>query len=326
MAGLALALAVPMLSASAASAQSVSTATTLTVNTRTQNSRTQAAVAVDVTGYDGLPATGAVNLMDGSRVLAEVKLDGNGQASTVLTLPAGDHALTAVYAGDATHQISTSRPYDVTVDSGSTPDFQISLSAVSPSTLPLTLTAGDSGTVQVNITPVDNAALTAPMYVTLSCSGLPDQTSCSFSPASIEILPTTPTSCTTGSPAASCPPTSQLVIQTQREGTAMATPPAGRHSSPVAWAILLPGALGLGGLAWGARRRRWLQRLALVALVGLVTTLGATACNPLYYYYNHGPPYTPATPSGTYTITVTGQSTNGVTATTHSTTMVLTVQ
>ena len=51
-----------------------------------------------------------------------------------------------------------------------------------------------------------------------------------------------------------------------------------------------------------------------------------TACKPLYYYYQDGPPHPPATPSGTYTVTVTGQSTNGVTAITNNTTMVLTVQ
>jgi hypothetical protein len=89
---------------------------------------------------------------------------------------------------------------------------------------------------------------------------------------------------------------------------------------------LLPGVLGLGGLAWGARRRAWLQRLALVALVGMVTMLGTTACSPLYYYYNHGPTPTPPTPAGTYNLTVTAQSNNGVTAISNSTTMVLTVQ
>ena len=100
---------------------------------------------------------------------------------------------------------------------------------------------------------------------------------------------------------------------------------SGNQSGPVAWAILLPGVLGLGGLAWGARRRRWLQRLALVALVGLVTALGTTACKPLYNYYQHGPVHPPATPNGTYNVTVTAQSTNGVTAITYNTTMVLTV-
>jgi hypothetical protein len=63
-----------------------------------------------------------------------------------------------------------------------------------------------------------------------------------------------------------------------------------------------------------------------VALVGLVTMLGTTACNPRYSYEHHGPPVNPATPAGTYTVSVIGQSSNGVTATTHSTTIALTVQ
>jgi hypothetical protein len=84
--------------------------------------------------------------------------------------------------------------------------------------------------------------------------------------------------------------------------------------------------LGMGGLAWGARRRRWLQRLALVLLVGLVTTLGTAGCSPLHRYYNDGPSNPHETPTGTFNVTVTGQSSNGVTAITNSTTMVLTVQ
>jgi hypothetical protein len=61
-------------------------------------------------------------------------------------------------------------------------------------------------------------------------------------------------------------------------------------------------------------------------LVAFVAVLGATACNARYDYYNHGPPINPATPAGTYTVTVTGQSSNGVTAITNSTTVALTVQ
>jgi hypothetical protein len=84
--------------------------------------------------------------------------------------------------------------------------------------------------------------------------------------------------------------------------------------------------LGFGGLAWGARRRSWLQRLSLVLLVGLVATLGTTGCSPLYNYYNHGPTNPHETPAGTFNVTVTGQSSNGVTATANSTTLVLTVE
>jgi hypothetical protein len=155
----------------------------------------------------------------------------------------------------------------------------------------------------------------SPAFITLSCSGLPDQTACSFTPNSLEIAPGQNEGIT-----------SSMVLQTQAAGTAMATPPAHRGNSPIAWAFLLPGALGLGGLAWGSRHRPWLNRLALLALVGLVTSLGTTACNPQYDYYHHGPPTNLPTPAGTYTITVTGQSQNGITAISNSTTLTLTVK
>jgi hypothetical protein len=311
----------------AAAAQQIATHTYLTVETSEQGGHTQATAKVAVTGADGLPASGVVIIDDGDRELAEAALNNAGEATPVLSLAGGDHALRAVYAGDASHLSSASVASNVSAQTSSTPNFSLSLAAVLPSTLPLTLTAGQAGTIAVTVVPEDNAALTAPMFVTLSCSGLPSEASCAFTPATLEILPTTPASCPSGSPASACPPVSSMLLQTTERVTTQVVRPSQlrRGGSSVALAILLPGILGLGGLAWGARRRRWLQRLALVAFVGLVTALGTTACNPLYYYENHGPPHPPATPSGTYTVTVTGQSTNGVTAITNNTTMVLTV-
>ena len=311
------------------SAQSVATQTSMSVTTSDQGGQTRSAVLVNVTGVDGLPAPGAVTVVEGKRQLAQVPLNLSGQATAEFTLPGGEHYLRTVYSPDATHLGSTSVSTAVQAQTSTTPSFQLSLAPVAPSALPLVLTAGAAGTVNVTITPINPAALTSPMFVTLSCSGLPNQASCSFSPESVEIQSTTPTSCPSGSPASACPPVSTMVLQTQAAGTvAKATSPSSRTpgSGPAAWAILLPGVLGLGGLAWGARRRAWISRLALVGLVALVTMLGTTACNPRYYYFNHGPPNNLPTPSGTYTVTVTGQSSNGITAITQNTTMVLTVQ
>ncbi len=317
------------LAALPAAAQQVATQTALSVQTHDSAGRTQATAAITVTGADGVPAIGVVNLNDGNRQLAQLALNDEGKATSVVALPAGDHALRAVYLGDAAHLTSASATSDVTGQTSSTPNFALSLAAVAPSTLPLKVTAGESGTIAVTVTPEDNAALTAPMFITLSCSGLPSLASCTFTPETLEILPTTPASCSAGSPPSSCPPISSMLLQTQGQRIDQLIPATqmGGKSSPVALAILLPGMLGLGGLAWGARRRKWLQRLALVALVGLVTTLGTAACNPRYYYEHHGPQANPATPSGTFTVTVTGQSTNGVTAiTSPPSTFVLTVQ
>ncbi len=325
--GAALAMLVPPMAV--ASAQSVATETSMSVTTSDQGGQTDTSVLISVTGVDGLPATGAVSILEGGQQLAQVTLNPSGQASTVLTMPGGEHSLRALYSGDATHLASTSVSTLVQTQVSGTPSFQLTLTPVAPSALPMVLTAGNAGTLSVTIAPVNPAALTSPMFITLSCSGLPNQSSCTFSPQSVEILPTTPTSCTVGSPASACPPVSSMVLQTQAAGTAgQASLPFSytRGNGPVAWAFLLPGVLGLGGLAWSARRRAWLSRLSIIALVALVTILGTTACNPRYYYFHHGPPTNLPTPSGTYTVTVTGQSSNGITAITQNTTFVLTVQ
>ncbi len=306
-AGLGIALAMPALAMAAVSSRGLTTQTALTAETSDQGGRTKATVAITVTGEDGLPVTGAVAITDLGHPVSGVALDAQGKAKVVLSLPAGSHTLRAIYQGDATHQSSNSVTSAVQAQVSGTPGFGIT---VSPATL--SLTAGQSGSVVASVTPVNAASLTAPMFVTLSCAGLPDQATCTFTPENVEILP--------GATAAS---TSSMVIGTQ--AASQSTSSLVRSNS-VSWAILFPGALGLLGLAWGGRRREWLRRLSLVALVGLVTMMGATACAPRYNYYNHGPIPNPATPSGTYTISVNAQSTNGITAVTENATLAVTVK
>lgn len=307
-AGLGIALALPALAFSAEAVRGLATETTLASQTQDVNGRTQASLTVTVLGKDGQPATGAVTIEDNGKSLAGVALDGEGHATTVLALQPGSHNLTAVYAGDTAHLGSASAETPVAAATGSTPDFSVS---VAPGTL--TLKQGQSGSVTASIAPVNASSLTAPMFVTLSCAGLPDQATCNFTPENIQILP----GATTATP-------STMVLTTVASNTLSEAAPRSTHG--VEWALLLPGALGLAGVAFGARRRMWLRRLSLLGLVALVTMLGTTACNPLYSYKNHGPTPNRPTPTGTYTLQVTAQSSNGVTATTRSTTMVLTVQ
>ena len=63
----------------------------------------------------------------------------------------------------------------------------------------------------------------------------------------------------------------------------------------------------------------------MLGFLAVVTVLGTTGCNPLYDYENHGPSPNLPTLRGVYTLFVTAQSSNGVTAVTQSTTMALTV-
>jgi hypothetical protein len=284
----------------------VPTQTTLTSDVRDLKSGTRATLSIAVNTDDGTTAAGAVDIRDNGRPVAGAVLDVEGRATVALDLPAGPHAITASFAGDSAHLASVSEPNRVHAMAVANPDFSI---AVAPTAI--TLTAGTSGTLVASITPLNNSTLTAPMFLTLSCSGLPDQSSCQFTPQNLEILASTTSAIT-----------SSLVIETQQKQSFLAPV----RSNSVAWAVLLPGALTLGGLAWSFRRRPWLQRLSLLGLVALVSLLGTTACNARYKYYNHGPQKNPPTPAGTYNIEVTAQSSDGVSATTHSTTLALTVK
>ena len=116
-----------------------------------------------------------------------------------------------------------------------------------------------------------------------------------------------------------------MVLATQGGSIAGVQPKDAPGTHPVAWAILLPGTLGLGGMAFGLRRRRFLSRALMLALLAFVGILGSTACSPLYNYRNHGPTPNLPTPTGTYNVTISAQSSNGVAATTHTTTVALTV-
>jgi hypothetical protein len=307
-AGLGIALALPAL-AHGQSSQGLATETTLAAETRDLGGHTEAAVTVGVTGEDGQPATGAVIIRDKGKPIAGVALNAEGRASSVLALPPGDHNLTAAYAGDSTHNASISQVSPVRAVTGTTPDFSVSIAPASVS-----LAQGQSGLATVSVTPINASSLTAPMFVTLSCAGLPDQAKCSFTPENLEILPNATTAVT-----------SSMVLATATGSAAQLRAPQQANSSHVAWAFLLPGALGLAGLAFGARRRAWLSRLSLLGLVALVAVLGTTGCSPLYNYYNHGPPHSLPTPVGTYTLLINAQSSNGITATTHTTSIVLTV-
>ena len=258
----------------------------------------------------GWPTGSGIDRDTGSgKPLAGVVLDAAGRATATIDLAGGDHGLFRRLHRRLGHLGSSSEVTPVHAVSGSTPDFSVS---IAPATL--SLKQGQSGSATVSITPVNAASLTAPMFVTISCAGLPDQSACTFTPENIEI-PVGATAAIDGS----------LVLSTQATSLARAEPNAKRGAQPIALAVLLPGAFVLGGIAFGARRRRFLSRLVLLSLVAFVSVLGTVACAPLYNYHNHGPPYNLPTPAGSYSVTIAAQSSNGVTATTHTTTIALTV-
>jgi hypothetical protein len=97
-----------------------------------------------------------------------------------------------------------------------------------------------------------------------------------------------------------------------------------KHSG-LLYALAFPGVLALVGI--GGLRKRWhfAGRLLCMALL-FAASLGLTACSQRYDYFHHGPGVNTGTPSGTYPITVTASSDNGLAETTHTISLTLTIQ
>ena len=215
---------------------------------------------------------------------AFVAADGNASL-TVPALPAGVHAVRAVYSGTESSAASTSAPAGVTAEAAA-PDFSLT---ATPATL--NLDAGIAGTVAVTITP--SAGFNN--YVALSCAGLPLFTSCSFLPSNVDV-------------------TGQNGLSTMTLNT---TAPSGktgalRRDSSFVYCFLLPGALGLIGLAFG--RNRGLRMLAMLCVVGSLIG-GASSCAQRYRYLNYGPTPNPGTPAGESIIRIYGTAVNGALST-----------
>jgi len=234
--------------------------TALTAETRDQGGRTQTTVRVTVTARMGC-RSGAVAISDHGRQLAGAALNAEGQAKVMLDLPAGDHLLRAVYTGNTTHQASAS----LLRGSCHERPRQPRLSGFPP--LRQHFSHGRPVRDRDGLRYARKCRLIAARCLLRSPARASDQSSCTFTPENIEILP---------EPLPAL--TSSMVLVTQmasqpRSHIPVATPCLGAAASRriPAWAAY----------ALGTRRRRWLSSLWLAALVGLVTLLGQRRATPL---------------------------------------------
>ena len=269
-------------------------------------------VTVTVTDDTGQPVSGAVSLVDitGSAThwLSGAALDAQGSATfRVGNLPAGDHALHAEFAGTPSDTASSSKPFTLHTEATAVPDFTI---ALSPTTF--TVKTGGTAATTITITPLNGFT----GFISLSCSGLPiDYVSCNNTPANMEITTATPQTAVMNIQTTATDSTDALLHHRRLPGA-----PLARGNG--AYLALLPGIVGLG---WLTRKRRRLMRNLMLILLASVTLMSATGCSAQYWYYHLGPIFG-GTPPGTYTITVTAQTSNGVTAAEHSASVALTVQ
>ncbi|HEY0757624.1 MAG TPA: Ig-like domain repeat protein [Acidisarcina sp.] len=280
------------------------TTTTLSASALSVLTGTSVTFTATVAGVTGAPpATGVVTFTDGSSVLGTASLSSSGVAmysSTALTI--GTHAITASYSGDVPNLGSISPVVNVTI-TAPPPDFTLNFNPASA-----TIASGNSATTTITLTPT-NGFNTA---TTFSCTGLPLNATCTFSPASL-----TPNGAAV---------TSTLTIATGVKVTAAISNPselprtgAGtiladlRLGRAIAGSGMLLAILLWPGLTGRRSGGKWLSFAAL-AVVAAGSMLSVTGCG--------GGSDSSKTPAGVSTISVMAQAGSA----THTGTFTLTVR
>lgn len=255
------------------------TSSTLTASANPIYSGEAVTFTAAVASSAGTPK-GDVTFMDGSATLASVSLDNTGHAThTTSALSAGSHLITAAYAGSADFATSTSPAVTQTINPA---DFTLAIPNSSA-----TIQAGQSANFAITVTPRGNLTTA----VSFSCSGLPPESGCSFTPASV----TPGTSATQAA----------LTISTTAPSTGAGWPldPSGHLNWPLFVALAL--LTFLAPLALRKRNemaQRKLRRLAWAGALALAFGLALSGCG------GGSSPANPYTPPGTYSVTVTGTS------------------
>ena len=261
------------------------TTTTLTASPNPTPFGSTVTFTAKVSSSAATPA-GGVSFYDGAGLLATVTLTSGAASYSTSSLAVGSHNMTAVFGAVNGFDGSTS---NVVVEVISPADFSISASPRAR-----TVYTGEAASYTVAIAP--GAGFNLP--VDLSCSQLPANTTCTFSPATISA----------GSK------TSTLTIHTTAPGKpAMASAWPKKIGLPLLAGFLLlfiPRRIrsvgkGLSGL--------------LLLVASLVFGVAFTACG--------GPgTLTGGTPVGSQTVTITGSATNGAQTLTHATSVTLNVK
>jgi trimeric autotransporter adhesin len=269
----------------------ISQASTTTTATAIANTQGAGAVftANIVTTSGGNPPSGTVTFSSGSTQLGSVPViggvnatNGKAQATVSLTdsqLASGQYSVAATYSGDANYTGSSSTPVALSLQ----PDFNLSFNTASPSVPAPGGTAQDTLTV----TALDgfNGALN---FTAASCSGLPAESSCSFSSASVTGSGTTQLTVTTTGPHQSALRGASVSRNFNLWTTSLGLAVAG---------IFLAGV--------SSRRRRYCGLFSLLVLASLITLPG---CGGGSGGGGGGGVTDPGTPVGTYTVTVTAAS------------------
>ena len=202
-----------------------------------------------ISNTTGIP-TGTITFYADGTAIGTVTINASGAATiSVSTLPAGTHAISAIYSGDANFLGSNAGGLSQII----TADFK-----VASSTGPQTIPPGATANYNIIVSPVSSPFTD---LVTMSASNLPPGATITFTPAAV----TPGTSGANTTFAVTVPPQTSMASHTSRLGPAVLA------------LLLLPLTL--------LRRYRYKpQRLLLWLLIGLTTFSAMTGCGEGGYF------------------------------------------
>jgi hypothetical protein len=248
------------------------------------NSAVTFSAAVATTGAFSYIPSGSLTFYDGTTALAPATtLDANGYASlTTSALTVGTHSITAVYAGNTTttppFMASTSLPVSQVVTQALPSPGTGFLMQVNPTAI--SVGVGNTATVSVSITALNNFNQT----VQLSCTGMPNESTCNFAQSLIPVGGGITTLTISPSAPHACGANPGFFVGSSGMGTT--------------WPLLAASALG--GLLLFRKRKRLGTRIAqgITLALALCVLTAVTGCGGNCTDFGTQP--------GTYTFTVTG--------------------
>jgi large repetitive protein len=243
--------------------------------------------------------TGTVQFYNGKTALGNPVQVKNLIASLTTTqLSNGSHSITVVYSGDANFAGSTSGAATIIIGN---PDFLISANPGN-----VTITGSGPGTTNILLTPGAGLGFSGP--ISLSCSGLPIGSSCSFLPAQPSLDGFTPL---TVALSITKPPAQSAAVRTAF------------HSGAERLTVSLAGAAFAGAflLGWPRKKRAWQLCAVLIIACGLGALSGCSGGMSI------APPQSGGSVStSSFVVTVTATGGAGAQAVSHSVTLQVTVQ
>jgi hypothetical protein len=228
--------------------------------------------------------TGPVMFYAGQILLGTGTLNDGSASISLTSFPGGDVALSAQYGGDGNFLASTSTSIPVLTFAAGSPTLTIASSGTATDNFSVGVPPGYSGTLQ------------------FSCSGLPQNTSCTFLPASVTFSGTATTANTV------------LTLTTGGIARMDSSPLKNMKIGAILWtAFALPGLLPL----MSTRRRRLIARLRTWSMLLLLCSACAwfTGCGGSGSKSSESVA-PPVAPPGSHTIQVTASGPAGVSTTT----------